>query len=822
MFTTESAPHQSAPIRRRAGRAGLTRLPGRHRTTHVRQRRGVQGLGLQRIAVLAIAAPRRIIAVALLVMVGTAVFGIPVANSLSAGGFQDPTSESSQAARLMSDKFARGDMQMFFTLTSAAGVQSSVARAAGTDIVARLQASPYVTQVISAWTAPPPVAAGLISRDGLTGLIVIGINGGENGAQRHANALAQQLVHDRNGVTVRAGGEAMIYVQVTHQTEKDLVLMESIALPLSFMVLVWVFGGVLAAALPAAVGGLSILGSMAVLRAVALFTDVSIFALNLTVAMGLALAIDYTLLIVSRFRDELASGAGREEALIRTMATAGRTVLFSAVTVALSMVAMVLFPMYFLKSFAYAGIATVLFAMVAAVVVTPAAIVLLGDRLDSWDVQRLGRRLLGRPAPTPRPIERMFWYRSTKFAMRHAIPVGLAIITLLLVLGSPFLGVKWGFPDDRVLSPSLSSRQVGDDLRSLFAVNPTTNVTVVVPDASGVTGAEYDGYAAALSRVPDVSSVSSPDHTFVNGALAGAPSAATAIKNGSAFLTVGSTARPFSPASATQLDRLHAVPGPGGHHVQMTSTAQWKRESAKAISSRLPTVLAIIGAITFVLLFLLTGSVVLPLKALVLNVLSLTAAFGALVWIFQNGHLGALGTTATGTLACNMPVLLFCIAFGLSMDYEMFLISRIREYWLTSPKTNADNDESVALGLARTGRVVTAAALVMSISFAALITAQVSFMRMFGVGLTLAILADATLVRMLLVPAFMRVLGRLNWWAPKPLARLHERLGISEAGTLSPSRRRRPAPARQVQLDTTPWPTDQAGELLAAWRNQAA
>src|SRR6516165_8665450 len=256
-------------------------------------------------------------------------------------------------------------------------------------------------------------------------------------AQQHANALAQQLVHDRNGITVRAGGEAMIHVQVTHQTEKDLVLMESIAIPLSFVVLVWVFGGLLAAALPVAVGGMAILGSMAVLRAVTLFTDVSIFALNLTVALGLALAIDYTLLIVSRFRDELASGTGREEALIHTMATTGRTVLFSAVTVALSMAAMVLFPMYFLKSFAYAGIATVVFAMAAAVVVTPAVIVLLGDRLDSWDVRRLGRRLLGRPKPTPRPVERMFWYRSTKFAMRRAIPVGLAIMALLLVLGAP-------------------------------------------------------------------------------------------------------------------------------------------------------------------------------------------------------------------------------------------------------------------------------------------------------------------------------------------------------------------------------------------------
>src|ERR1700736_5641586 len=278
--------------------------------------------------------------------------------------------------------------------------------------------------------------------------------------------------------------------------------------------------------------------------------------------------------------------------------------------------------------------------------------------------------------------------------------------------------------------------------------------------------------------------------TFVGGRPAGPPSAATGLKDGSAFLTVGSTAPLFTDASETQLDRLRAVSPPAGQQVRLTGVAQINRDSSESITSRLPTVLGIIAAITFVLLFLLTGSVVLPLKALVLNVLSLTAAFGALVWIFQDGHLGAFGTTPTGTLVANMPVLLFCVAFGLSMDYEVFLISRIREYWLQAGaagpatsdrvRTRADNDESVALGLARTGRVVTAAAMLMAISFAALIAAQVAFMRMFGVGLPLAVLVDATLVRMLLVPAFMHLLGRANWWAPKPLARLHERFGISE------------------------------------------
>ncbi len=750
------------------------------------------------MARLAIAAPRRIIAVALLVMVGTAIFGIPVTKSLSAGGMQDPNSESSQAAKLLSEKFGQGDMDMLITVTANDGVQGAAAQTVGTDIVRRLKTSPYVGQVTSPWTVPPSAAASLVSKDGKTGLIVAGITGGETDAQKHAKSLASALVHDRDGVTVRAGGIATVYWQINAQTEKDLLFMESLAIPLSFLVLVWVFGGLLAAALPMAVGGFAILGSMAVLHAVSLVTHVSIFALNLTVAMGLALAIDYTLLILSRYRDEIADGADRDVALIRTMATAGRTVLFSAMTVALSMVTMVLFPQYFLKSFAYAGVAVVGFAATAAVVVTPAAIKLLGERLDTMDVRRLLRRVLRRAEPQPKPVEQSFWYRSTKLVMRRAVPLGAAIIALLLLLGSPFLGVKWGFPDDRVLPKSASAHQVGDQLRNDFAVDSATNVTVAIPDANGVTPGDLGRYAAALSRVPDVSSVSSPGGTFVGGAPVGPPTAPTGLQDGSAFLTVGSTAPLFSDASATQLSRLHAVATPGGKPVQLAGVAQINHDSVHAITTRLPLVLGMIACITIVLLFMLTGSVVLPLKAVLLNVLSLTAAFGALVWVFQDGHLGALGSSATGTLEVNLPVLLFCIAFGLSMDYEVFLVSRIREYWLESGRTRADNDESVALGVAHTGRVITAAALLMSISFAALMASQVSFMRMFGLGLTVAVLVDATLVRMLLVPAFMHVLGRATWWAPKPPARLHDRFPITEsagrheAGEPTNTRRRAP------------------------------
>ncbi|TQR82673.1 MMPL family transporter [Mycobacterium hodleri] len=712
----------------------------------------------------AIAAPRRFVAIAALVTVAAGILGIPVAKTLCACGFEDPTSESARATALLADKFDRGGPQLIFVVSDPNGYGSATARATGLGIVDQLERSPDVATIVSAWTVPAAATAGLIGDDGRSGLIVAGVSGDDATAQKAAKNLSDLLANDHDGVTVRSGGTAMLNVQITEQSQHDLMVMESLAIPLSFVVLIWVFGGVLAALIPIAVGGMAILGALALLRGVTFFTDVSIFALNLSAAMGLALAVDYTLLILSRYRDEIADGVPREDALVKTMGTAGRTVLFSATIVALSMAMMALFPMHFLKSFAYAGVATVGFAAAAALFVTPAVIVLLGDRLNAWKIRGPFRR----STAAHRSVEQPFLYRWTKGVMRHAVPIGVAVVGVMLLLGAPFLGVKWGFPDDRVLPASASAHQVGDHLREDF-VDAATAVTVVVPDAKDLVVGDFARYAADLARVPDVTTVSPPTQS-----------------DGSAFLTVHSSAPLFSDASQAQLDLLHEVPGPGGRGVLLTGTAQTNADSVDAITSRLPLVLGLIAAIMFVVLFLLTGSVAIPLKALVLNALSLTAAFGAMVWIFQDGHLGGLGTTTTGTLVVNIPVLLFCIAFGLSMDYEVFLVSRIREFWLESggagdaQTARARSDESVALGISRTGRVVTAAAVVMSISFAALIAAEVSFMRMFGLGLTLAILTDATLVRMVLVPAFMRMMGEWNWWSPWWLTRLHDRFGLDD------------------------------------------
>jgi RND superfamily putative drug exporter len=366
---------------------------------------------LHGVARLAIAAPRRVIIAALLLMIAVGAFGVPVAQKLSPSGFQDPTAQSSRVAEILTEKFGQGDVPLVIVVTAAERYDSPQARAVATGVIDQLTRSGHVSAVTSAWTSPASAASAMVSADKKSGLIVTGINGPDSRLQSYTKELTDAVVGERDGVVVRAGGAAMVNLQVTEQSKRDLLLLEAIVVPLSFLVLIWVFGGLFAAALPVAVGVMAILGALAVLRAVTMFTEVSIFALNLTTAMGLALAIDYTLLMVSRYRDEVADGADRQQAVRTMMSTAGRTVLFSALIVALSMAVMVFFPMSFLRSFAYAGVATVGFAALAAIIVTPAAIMALGDRLDKLDVRAALRRLRGRPTPEPLAVEQQFWYR---------------------------------------------------------------------------------------------------------------------------------------------------------------------------------------------------------------------------------------------------------------------------------------------------------------------------------------------------------------------------------------------------------------------------
>ncbi|MFN2518058.1 MAG: MMPL family transporter [Jatrophihabitantaceae bacterium] len=735
---------------------------------------------LIRLANLAIRAPRRVLFTAGFLLVLGAIFGGPVASHLSAGGFRDPHAASSKADHLLETRFNAGDTNLILELTSPAGADSAVARAQGLSIVRALAHEKYASQVTSYWTVPPAQASDLRSRDGRSALVVARVAGDDSAAPKRAAEMSHPLVGSHQGVTVKAGGIMSVYTQVNDDIAADLKLSEAIAIPLTVIALTWVFGSFVAALLPLAIGITSIIGTMAILRGLSIATDVSIYALNMTTALGLALAIDYSLFVVSRYREELHNGSAPDTAVRRTMQTAGRTVLFSALTVGLALAALLVFPVYFLRSFAYAGIAVVVLATLAALILLPALLTVLGPRVNALDLRVLVRRVLRRPAPVPKTVEEGFWYRFATVVMRRALPTALVVTAVLVALGLPFLHANFGYPGDRVLPKSAQARQVGDSLRSQFSSNASSTISVVAGDISRAPGG-IGAYAAALSGVPRVTSVSSAAGTFAGGRAVSPASGPSMIAGHAAYLSVHTDTDPQGDSAKQTLAAVRDVPAPW--EVQFTGQTAINNDSLAALGAALPYALVLIALATFVVLFLFTGSILLPIKALVLNTLSLSATFGAMVWIFQEGHLGSLfpDLTTTGSLVPTMPPLMFCLAFGLSMDYEVFLLSRIREAWLESPQTPADNVHAVALGLGRTGRIVTAAALLMSIVFAAIAGSRVSFMMLFGAGLTLAVLMDATIVRGILVPAFMRLAGRWNWWAPRPLARLHARFGLSDA-----------------------------------------
>ena len=463
----------------------------------------IAGTILQRIALVALAAPKRIIAAAAVMMAVCGIFGLPVTKALSTGGFTDPASESVRAADILTHKLNQSYVQLLITVTSASGAHSPAAAQAAADILAVLKSSPDVLGVTSTWTTPPAAAA-LTSTDGKTGVIVAGLRGSDADYAKTARALVDRFPPEHGGVVVRAGG-AFTYADAQKQTEHDLLLMESIAIPVSFVALVWVFGGMLAAALPMTIGIFAILGSLAVLRFSDNLTDVSVFALNLTVAMGLALAVDYSLLIVESLprrnhrRRNAASGTGAHNDHRGTHCGV-------------------------LRSDRCAiderdGPVPELFSAVLCVRGSRGGRPCRRGRDCHCACRHRGAGpAIGRPRctqadptsptpaddPAPRPIQGLFWYRTTHFVMRHAIAVSVTLIAVLMLLGAPFLSVRWGFVDDRVLPATASSRQVGDLLRDEFAVNPMSNVTVVIPTMSAEATRDLGAYAAQLSRVPDV------------------------------------------------------------------------------------------------------------------------------------------------------------------------------------------------------------------------------------------------------------------------------------------------------------------------------
>jgi putative drug exporter of the RND superfamily len=749
------------------------------------------------LARLALRYPRRILLGAGLFFVAAGVFGAPVSTSLPAGGYDVPGSESARAERILEDKFDAGGMSIVFAITGGADVDSAVVRARAEAVIEALNTSGHARQVTSYWTAPPAVARSLVTADRHTALVVGKIAGSDSDAPPRAHEIAASVVGTHDGVTVRAGGQSIAYYELNRQTEADLIKTEMIAIPITFVILIWVFGSAVAAFLPIAIALCAIAGTAAALRCLFVITDVSVFALNLATALSLALAIDYTLFIISRYREELSTGSPPEQALVHAMNTAGRTVAYSALTIGLAMATMAVFPMYFLRSLAYAGLLCVGLCLLGALVVAPALLVLLGDRLDAFDIRKPLRRLVGRTAPRPRTVEQSIFYRTATFSMKRAVPVTLIMTALFVLLGLPMLSVKLKSPDDRMLPTSTPTRQVGDLVREQLPPNATASIRIVLPDGLGAPGA-VERYAQHLSQISDVAAIATPTGTFAGGQQISTEAFGAASTDDAAYLSVYSTRDPFSASGQDQLAALKQVPAPAA--VLFGGTAQQNFDNVHGISNKAPLVILLVAVTTLILMFLLTGSVLLPIKAFVMNMLSLTAAFAVMVWVFQDGHLAGFGTTAVGSL--NFPFLpvVFCIAYGLSMDYEVFVLSRIREEWVNSARTTTDNDRAVAVGLARSGRIVTAAATLMATVFIAISASEVSGMRLLGVGLTVTVLVDAFLIRIILVPAAMKLMGHANWWAPTPLARWHTKWGLTET-TNPPPKTLDPDPRTMTPAD---------------------
>ncbi|TVZ95025.1 MMPL family transporter [Streptomyces sp. BK340] len=704
------------------------------------------------------ARPRLSLLVALVLTALAVVAGSGVADRLGSGGWEDPAAESTYATKALEREFPDSQPNLLLLVDSGrASVDDPAVAARARALAERLATEQGVTGVGSYWQSKSPA---MRAKDGHEALIAARITGDENAMGKTLDRIAPHYRGTHGPVRVKVGGIVAVRHEMQTIIKEDLTRAEMIALPITLILLVMVFGSAIAALLPLGIGIVAILGTNAVLRGLTSFTDVSVFALNLTTALGLGLAIDYALFIVRRYREELSTGADPLTAVGTTLRTAGRTVLFSALTVAVSLAAMMVFPQYFLRSFAYAGIAVVLLAAAAALILLPAALLLLGHRVNSLDLRRLLSR--GRE-PKAAGTEGTAWARAATLVMRRAPLFALGTTALLVLLGLPFLGVKFGTADDRQLPSGAESHVVQQHLRDGFPGTPGGGLEILAEGKADET--QYADYKQRVAALPEVVRVDGP-----------------LVKGYTAYFTVQPKGEAVDTAAQNLVGDLRSLKAP--FDTKVTGTAAVLVDSKHAIGQRLPWAGAFIAIVTLLLVFLLTGSVLIPLQAVVLNALSLTAMFGAVVWVFQDGHLsGALGFTSPGSIETTLPVLMFCVAFGLSMDYGVFLLSRIKEEY----ERTGDHNEAVRHGLQRTGGLITAAAVILAVVMVAIGTSRVTNTKMLGLGIALAVLMDAMVVRSLLVPAIMRLTGRATWWAPAPLRRFHQRFGLSEGEPAVPA-----------------------------------
>jgi RND superfamily putative drug exporter len=702
---------------------------------------------------------RLVLVVAMLAVVGFGVLGVGAFGKLKTGGFQDPGAESTTAQTLTDQRFGGSVGVVLLVHAEAGTVDGASARAAGAETASRLAAVPGVSNVVSYWQTHNP---GLRSKDGRYALI---LGSAKSDLNLSSSELASLRSHSRQ-VEVTVGGGAAIGNDILTQVFTSLRTAEVIAVPIILTLLVFAFGSVVAALLPLAIGVIAILGTFAELDVLGSVTNVAIYAVNLTTALGLALSIDYALLMVSRYREELGRGQEPARAVVRSVQTAGRTIVFSGATVMAALAVLLIFPLYFLRSFAYAGIGVVLISRAAAVVVRPALLAVLGRRVNSGRLPWARNREPSTAAP--------FWGRLAGQVMRRPALIAIPVLAVLMLLALPVRHVQFGTPDDRVLPATTQSRAVGDVLREDFTGNSATALNVVTDGPLG--RAALTAYATRLSSLAGVARVETSVATFAGGKAVPNSADPALARPTAQRLSVVSAADPRSNASKDLVRTVRGLPRPDGVRVYVGGQTAELIDTTHAIGTRLPLAGLLIVLTTFLVLFLFTGSVVQPVRALALNAVTLAATAGLLVWIFQEGHLSGLLHFTALPLDTSMLVLLFCIAFGLSMDYEVIVLSRIKELH----DQGRDNRTAVTDGLTRSGRIVTTAAALIAVTFFANATATVSFLQLFGIGAGFAVLIDATLVRAVLVPACQRILGRAAWYAPAPLRRLQTRIGLTE------------------------------------------
>jgi uncharacterized membrane protein YdfJ with MMPL/SSD domain len=679
--------------------------------------------------------------------------GGSVADRLDPYGADDPDTETVKATDRLEEAGLRGTAVV--AVVEDAPVADPATKRRVLALERKVRRRPDVASVTGYYDTG---SRAFVSRDGQATYFAVALKPREDKPWQEAGAEITDELSAQPGVLV--GGPAVAQEQVNKQVEEDLKKAEMLAFPLLFLLSLLFFRSLVAALLPLMIGGLAIVGTFLILRIASELGSISIFALNLTTALGLGLAIDYSLFIVSRYREEIAKRGPGLEAMKRVLATSGRTVFFSSLTVAAAMASLLVFPQRFLYSMGLGGALVALFAALISLTVLPAVLTLLGNRVNAGAPKFLQRRA----EADARATQEGFWYRLSRFVMRRPIPVATFSALFLIVLGLPFLQIKFNTVDPTVLPESASAYQAYETISEEF---PPYHDTPIWIDVEGGGPEAATQFAAHVRKMDGVAAVAPPQQ----------------LTPGVAAVQVISENPFVSDESQSTVKAIRDLPAPAGTEVLVGGATADFIDFQGSLADHLPIALAIVILATLVILFLMTGSVILPIKSLIMNFLNLSAVFGLLVLIFQDGRFESfLDYSSPGAIEQTMPILLFAVAFGLSTDYAVFLLSRIKE----ARDAGASESESVAIGLERTGRIVTAAALLFAVAMGAFATSEIIFIKENGVGTALAVLIDASIIRALLVPSLMELLGKWNWWAPAPLRKLHERWGISETAPANP------------------------------------